>query len=507
MSKETRSKTRKNPTVLDVTEISAADMAVNMIDNTIDTVSRVMRTSPDSNKRNTREEGARANIVEEACGYGHDSNNAYERLLRVVEDLQSEVTRQNKQIRDLEIQLSARIETRVEEACEEFLDKFIEHKREMRDLTRGFEVRLENDRHESTKRDEDFRRQIYHQIAQIENVRRHEEVPNDPYHLTRQQRLPPRISREEWIEQREASLSRNAQTLSVERPGVDCVTREDSSPILGTRPFIVKPQLPSFEGKSSDKPPKFIRELKRFVDAARVPDNELKFIITQALKGVASEWWDLVADHIDTWSQFTTAFLNRFWSVAIQRKVRENLDTGAYRPETGISRVSYAMKLIGSARDLVPRRTDEEIVLTIARHFSQAVDDCVVGQNIATVDGLLAILERFDNGGTVNRPRFNERHISPNGNNWRGPQDSQNHTSAYVSRPPGTVNNSYITRQPVDNRRSNDHFVGASGRDDQKKQQVPARIRTTHVETSEEIQTTNMEDCEEYRGNGERGDQ
>ncbi|KAK2580363.1 hypothetical protein KPH14_010607 [Odynerus spinipes] len=80
----------------------------------------------------------------------------------------------------------------------------------MRDLTQGFEARLENNRHESTKRDDNLRIQFQNRIIQIENVRRHEdvheEIPNGPYRLVRQQRLPPQISHDEWMEQREASL-------------------------------------------------------------------------------------------------------------------------------------------------------------------------------------------------------------------------------------------------------------------------------------------------------------
>ncbi|KAK2577755.1 hypothetical protein KPH14_001334 [Odynerus spinipes] len=70
----------------------------------------------------------------------------------------------------------------------------------------------------------------------------------------------------------------------------------------------------------------------------QIPESEMKFIINQALKGTANEWWDLVAQEIDTWAQFAQKFVNRFWSPSVQRKIRANLEFGYYRESNGQTR-------------------------------------------------------------------------------------------------------------------------------------------------------------------------
>ncbi|KAK2577562.1 hypothetical protein KPH14_012900, partial [Odynerus spinipes] len=74
------------------------------------------------------------------------------------------------------------------------------------------------------------------------------------------------------------------------------------------------------------------------------------------------------------------------------------LDTGYYKEHSGQTRVTYAMKLIGDARDLRPQKTDEEIVQMLSKHYNQAIDEAVIAQNIVSVDALLALLDRWDNG-------------------------------------------------------------------------------------------------------------
>ncbi|KAG7188192.1 hypothetical protein KM043_017685 [Ampulex compressa] len=166
----------------------------------------------------------------------------------------------------------------------------------------------------------------------------------------------------------------------------------------------IRPTLPTFQAASDERPQKFLKDFRRHLEISGAGNLELKCFAAQALKGVAHDWWDLVQDEIETWSQFTDRFLSRFWNSNVPRKVSETLNSGFFQGGEGQTRVAYATKLITLARDLIPKRSDEEIVLTLSRHFSVNIADAIVGQNVCTVEGLLILLDRYDNGGKVNQP-------------------------------------------------------------------------------------------------------
>lgn len=363
------------------------------------------------------------------------SSSAYdiEQMSATIRELQAEVK-----------QLKGRIDTQV--GNDELYERVTGHKEEMRNWRRRIEERLEREQKANEDRIAAIRREVQNELEHLRlqsNTRRgngHEEQAGPSFRMSN-----PRNDLREPVE---LDTTRRLQNETLGSRWIpEESTRFDATLAAAARPFKVKPQMPTYEGRPTERPPKYLREMKRFVEATRLPEEELKFLITQSLRGNAGEWWDIVSDQITTWAQFSRALQERFWSSAIQRKVRDNLNAGVYRPEAGSSRVAYAMKLIGTARDLLPRPTDEEIVQTLARHFTQSVDDCVLGQNICTIDAFLALLERFDNGGTVNRQRQEERPNYTREWNSRVTQDRIGQPTANTQRPP-TAN---IQRSPTAN--------------------------------------------------------
>ncbi|KAK2578488.1 hypothetical protein KPH14_000782 [Odynerus spinipes] len=148
------------------------------------------------------------------------------------------------------------------------------------------------------------------------------------------------------------------------------------------RSKFAKPQLLVFEAKSNERPLKFLRQLEKFIGFARIADDEFLLIIGQALKGAAAEWWDVVSEQVGTWEEFSKLFIARFWNASIQKRIRGMLDTGYYKEHSGQTRVTYAMKLIGDARDLRPQKTDEEIVQMLSKHYNQAIDEAGLDETL-----------------------------------------------------------------------------------------------------------------------------
>nr|XP_034194641.1 uncharacterized protein LOC117610902 [Osmia lignaria] len=294
------------------------------------------------------------------------------------------------------------------------------------------------------------------------------------------------------VASQQATTANNTQSRRVPSTG----SRVESRPPL-ERPFRVKPQFPSFEGTSKERPPKFLRELERFVRISRVQEDEMRLIIDQALKGVASDWWDLVSGDIRTWDDFACGFLSQFWSTTVQRKIRTNLETGYYRDDSGTTRVTYAMRLIGDARDLTPRRSDDEIVQILARHFTQAVHDSVTAQNITTVDAFLTLLDRWDNGGTVNRSRA-QPHDWQRFDRTRPPMAQQNNAQQNIApRNPMYGNRGFLQRDnsgPREGPRDQPRQTPMAQDTRPRRDQTPVRVRISEVAPEIQPEATEQPD-------------
>lgn len=168
---------------------------------------------------------------------------------------------------------------------------------------------------------------------------------------------------------------------------------------------------PVFEGTSQEQPMKFIRDLRTYCDVTEADGNELCYIISQALKGSAGEWWQVVQDEIDGWDLFEEKFSARFWSEARQNEVRERLQFGFFTGQHGMNRGQYSMHIMGQAKDLSIHMTEAEIIRQLRNHFSKEMRTAILSQGINTKEQLFEFLEAFDTAGVVNQERAKE--------NWR----------------------------------------------------------------------------------------
>ncbi|KAK2574798.1 hypothetical protein KPH14_013043, partial [Odynerus spinipes] len=98
----------------------------------------------------------------------------------------------------------------------------------------------------------------------------------------------------------------------------------------------------------------------------------------------------------------------------------------------------------------------------VSKHFSQAIDDAVVTQDITTVEAFLSLLDRYDSGGSVNRPyqRNNERdHLTAeNSNRWEIRRDTRPSNSQNIIQRPlqdrEKISTSNAQHRPQDNTRN-----------------------------------------------------
>ncbi|KAK2577916.1 hypothetical protein KPH14_011861 [Odynerus spinipes] len=160
------------------------------------------------------------------------------------------------------------------------------------------------------------------------------------------------------------------------------------------------------------------------------------------------------------------------------------------------------MKLIGNARDLRPQKTDEEIVQILSKHFNQVIDETEIAQNINIIDAFLALLNRWDNRGAINRPQIpwveeigRERISRSSPREYRTANNRTGHR-AWPSTSRG--NNPPEERSNKDRTKANQ----SASYSKEKEKSAMQKVRMTRVQDEVEIEELS-EDDEVRTGNGE----
>lgn len=215
----------------------------------------------------------------------------------------------------------------------------------------------------------------------------------------------------QWLERREGCekpqlhSTRLIETPQGPHPEETRVRESTFEPTRNLQGLGVPMKPPTFDGSGKIRPMKFIREFRQYCMVTRPTTRELKYLFGQSLERAAKEWWALIEDNVESLDELEKRFCRRFWSKEVQQKVRRSIEMGFYPQDAKFSRVEYAVRLFGSARDLTPRPNDEDIVSSLSRHFSEEIHATIVGRDIKDQEGLIEFLEKIDQGGSVNSRR------------------------------------------------------------------------------------------------------
>lgn len=168
---------------------------------------------------------------------------------------------------------------------------------------------------------------------------------------------------------------------------------------------LMRVHPPTFEDRSNEKPMKFLREINEYCAVTQAEPGEARYIVSQALRGTAGEWWRLVQDEIQDWTDFERRFTLKFWNDTRQSAIKKEMEYGCYNPNERMSRSEYAMKFFGLAKELTIQPSESAVISQIANHFNEEIRSAIFSREIVTRDRLLQMLERFDNAGDLNKQR------------------------------------------------------------------------------------------------------
>lgn len=126
----------------------------------------------------------------------------------------------------------------------------------------------------------------------------------------------------------------------------------------------VKMDLPTYSGATFEQPVRFLNNFTNYVEAVGATEHTTRFLIEQALRSTASDWWEHVRDRVDNLEDFRDRFLHRFWNSSTQARIRRELEFGTYTAANNLSRSEYVLRLYNMVRALTnPRRKRYRLIV------------------------------------------------------------------------------------------------------------------------------------------------
>ena len=142
-----------------------------------------------------------------------------------------------------------------------------------------------------------------------------------------------------------------------------------------------KMAAPTFQGERSEKPIKFLKEMRRYLNPNEMSLNDMKIMLSQNLKGSAASWWYVVENSIQDFEDFEEQYKEKFWSEEITDALVRKIEYGVYTPNGPLSRVDYTIELMSVAQDL-EKYTEEELVKKLVAHHDMDIRFMAKSQGI-----------------------------------------------------------------------------------------------------------------------------
>ncbi|XP_043270477.1 probable cyclin-dependent serine/threonine-protein kinase DDB_G0292550 [Venturia canescens] len=247
---------------------------------------------------------------------------------------------------------------------------------------------------------------------------------------------------------------------------------------MDMHPNKIKIKPPTYDGSEKKRPMKFIKEFRRYCEVTNPTVTEMKYLLGQCLEKAAKEWWVLIEDRVEDFDEVEKKFVERFWSMDVQRKVRKDLEFGHYSDKDNkISKVEYTIHIFGAAKDLIPPPSDEDIIASLSQHYTDEIQATIISRGFKTLEQLIEFLGKMDRHGPINSKKEKEAAQSspnqnqnkneqrpfrmPQQNNWNNQGGYQNNSNRgnpnwnQNNRPNGGYNNNSWNNQQNRNYQQN----------------------------------------------------
>ncbi|XP_063232633.1 uncharacterized protein LOC134536700 [Bacillus rossius redtenbacheri] len=124
--------------------------------------------------------------------------------------------------------------------------------------------------------------------------------------------------------------------------------------------------MPTFSGKSSENPVRFLNKFEEYVKTFGLSDTEKLRCLSTALKSHAFYWWEIQLNTTHSYEHFKEKFRQQYWNLRIQGNLRAQLHTERYDPKRGASLEAHISSMYERTRYLDLAMTDEEFIATVS---------------------------------------------------------------------------------------------------------------------------------------------
>ncbi|XP_023702640.1 uncharacterized protein LOC111861912 [Cryptotermes secundus] len=146
--------------------------------------------------------------------------------------------------------------------------------------------------------------------------------------------------------------------------------------------------LPIFENKPDQNAQAHLNSLGEYIQIKKIPPPLQLAVARQSLKGISvMTWADANWDQIKTFEGFRRAFLDKFWSLSGQARVRLRIYQDRYDPRGAANYCDHLMKYAVKAKYLEPPMSNLEFLNALKEHYPLGVKKAWVVAKPQTLQG------------------------------------------------------------------------------------------------------------------------
>lgn len=152
---------------------------------------------------------------------------------------------------------------------------------------------------------------------------------------------------------------------------------------------------PTFCSCGCQSPVYFLYSLVEYVRLTQMPFDYFKYVVGQALKGTARDWFYYSQHRVNSVFDFQRLFLERFWNDTLQLELRRKLEYGNYTEGAAPnqSRSDYAIRIYNESKALRNPPEGWVVIERLSRHFDRGVQTAVLLGGITSIEQLVDFLD------------------------------------------------------------------------------------------------------------------
>ena len=95
--------------------------------------------------------------------------------------------------------------------------------------------------------------------------------------------------------------------------------------------------------------------------------------LNRHLTGEAATWWRIVRSQVNTFQEFEDIFVEKYWGVTQQERIRDQMEYGLFNPHGTLSMIQYMERFVLQCRQLIPIMSDRHLIKKLAWHYNREI--------------------------------------------------------------------------------------------------------------------------------------